>query len=317
MTQTAIIIVSWNSCEDLRLCLESLKGNIPQNCEILVVDNASTDETPRMVKRDFPWVRLLAQRENLGFARANNLGASSTDAEYLMILNPDTRVYPEAIPSLISFLEETPRAGLAAPLLVDKDESPIPSVFRFPSIWNYWTEHSFFLWIREKIRKKRSLSVHQDKGFSCPNEPQEIDWATGAAFLVRRRALGDDPLFDERFFMYSEDADLCKRLCAKGWKRFYVPSSRVLHSHRGSSGKALARTIVHLFQSLDLYFALHKGRFKRFLLRCFICLDMFIRLLLLMILPRKQAFHADNEERRKAYREVIRTLHPFRLKTSR
>jgi hypothetical protein len=315
MTQTAIIIVSWNSCEDLRLCLESLKGNIPQNCEILVVDNASTDETPQMVKRDFPWVRLLDQTENLGFAKANNLAAASTDAEYLMILNPDTRVYPEAIPSLISFLEETPRAGLAAPLLLDKGGVPIPSVFRFPSLWNYWTEHSIFLWIREKIRNKIPMSQDQGKGFSCKSK--EIDWATGAAFMVRRSALGGDPLFDERFFLYSEDADLCRRLMQKGWKRYIYPRAKVIHSHRGSSRKALARTIVQLFQSMDLYFALHKGKLGRFCLRCFICLDMVIRLLLLMIIPRKQAFHTDNEERRKAYRKVIRTLHPFRLKTSR
>ncbi len=107
MEKIAVIIVSWNSFEDLRTCLESLKESLPQNSEILVVDNASTDGTPGMVKRDFPQVRLLCQTENLGFARANNLAAGSSDAEYLMILNPDTRVFPDTIQSLAKFLDET------------------------------------------------------------------------------------------------------------------------------------------------------------------------------------------------------------------
>ena len=311
MATIAVIIVSWNCREALRKCLLALKEHGPENVDIIVVDNASSDSTPDMVQREFPKVLLLPQRENLGFARANNLAMKETGADYLFLLNPDTQIKSGAIGILNSFLDSTPQAGIAAPMLLDDQGLPIASFFRFPNLLNYWTEHSFLITIKERMRKSRSCK----KTGAGQSEPRvrEIDWATGAAFMVRRSALGGDPLFDEGFFLYSEDADLCKRLSAKGWKRFYVPSAHVAHSHRGSSRQALARTIVHLFQSQDLYFAKHKTPIGRFFLRSFILLDMIIRLLLLKIFPQKKAFRMENEERRKGYRDVIRSLNPFRF----
>jgi len=308
MTRTAVIIVSWNSREDLESCLASLANNIPGDVEILVVDNGSTDGTPDMVSEKFPKVRLFPRKENLGFARANNLACSHTRAEYLFILNPDTVVRKGALETLTAFLDRTPDAGLAAPLLIDEKGFILPSAFRFPGIGNYWTEHSILLPVLEKVRKrKRPGDEKGNRGV------RELDWATGAAFMVRRSALEGEPLFDERFFMYSEDADLCRRLANRDRKRHLIPSALVMHIHRGSSRQARFRTIFHLFRSLDMYHGKHKGPVERFFLRASICMDMLIRIFILTLFPGKQKVRQDHRERKRAYREIVRRLNPFRL----
>jgi hypothetical protein len=308
MAGIAILIVSWNCKESLHECLSSLSRNAPSGIDIIVVDNASPDSTAGMVREEFPDTILSVQSENLGFAKANNLALSMTNAEYLLILNPDTRIYPGTIEALSDYLDQYPKAGLASPQIVDKSGVIVPSVFRFPSIWNYWTEHSLFLNLIKRLR--RSLKPkHPHTGF--PSKPEEIEWATGAAFMVRRAALEGQPLFDERFFLYSEDVDLCLRLKKGGWKRYLIPTSRVCHMHRQSSRKSPVFTIIHLFRSMDLYFEKNTGSVRRFVLRLFICIDMILRLILIRIYPGKETFRVENIHRKKAYKEIIRVLNPF------
>ncbi|MBN1901702.1 glycosyltransferase family 2 protein [Candidatus Sumerlaeota bacterium] len=310
MVQVAIQIVSWNCREVLRECLYSLRQNLPQvDLEIIVIDNASSDSTSEMIKKEFPEIRFSTQSRNLGFAKANNLALSMTGAEYLFILNPDTRIFPGTLEALSDFLDKNPDVGLAAPQIVDENDVIVSSVFRFPSIWNYWIEHSLLAKGLERIRRRKR---HE----KSTRAPREIDWATGAAFLARRSALEGEPLFDERFFLYSEDADLCLRLKKNGWKRRLVPASRVCHLHRQSSKKARYFTIIQLFVSMDLYFQKHKSPVTRFLLRSFICVDMILRLILIRIYPGKESFQIDNNQRKKAYREILRRLNPlYRGKT--
>jgi len=307
MTTNAVIIVSWNCREALKNCLACLEKHAPKQIQILVVDNASSDATPSMIRTQFPHVMLLEQKQNLGFAKANNLACRNTDAEYLFILNPDTLIHTGVIERLSDFLDTNQDAALAAPKLIDSEGCYVKSTFCFPNLLNYWTEHSVFYALREKIRKKKTKAPHG-------TAPKQVDWATGAAFMVRRSALEREPLFDERFFIYSEDADLCRRLKLKGWKNYYIPDVTVSHLHRISSKKAPVFSIFHLFQSMDLYYNKHKTRAQRFFLRLCITTDMLIRLLLIMFFPGKDSILKQNLERRKAYREVIRRLHPFRLK---
>lgn len=308
MAEIAILIVSWNCKDALRKCLTSLHGNAPRDVDIIIVDNASSDSTPQMVKDEFPNVKISVQSQNLGFAKANNLGLSMTNAEYLLILNPDTRIAPGSIEGLSSYLDRNPAVGLVAPQIIDNSGSIVPSVFRFPSIWNYWTEHSLFLNLKERVRRFLKPKRSQVGSLS---KPKEIKWATGAAFMLRRAALEGESLFDERFFLYSEDADLCLRLKNSGWKRFLIPTSHVCHTHRQSSRKALAFTIMHLFGSMDLYFEKNKSPVTRFFLRLFICIDMILRLILIRIYPGKETFRIENSQRKRAYQEIIHSLNPF------
>jgi len=310
MSDTAVIIVSWNCREQLFRCLESLKENAPPDIEIIVVDNASSDGTVEEGQKRFPSVSFLGQEKNLGFARANNLASDQTDAEFLLILNPDAYLQPHATEVLHQFLKDHPDCALAAPLLLDEEGRMVDSVFRFPSLWNYWTEHSFLLVLLKQLKKifrrKTGAEVSHYK-------IREIAWATGAAFMLRRSALGHDPVFDERFFLYSEDADLCKRLALQGWKRNFVPEAHVTHSHRTSSRKARAATIFHLFNSMDLYFGKHKSLLSRFLLRLSISVDMLLRIMIIIISRPKGDF--ENRERLKGYRSVLVALNPFRKKS--
>ena len=306
MKKTAVIIVSWNCREELRRCLYSVTRCSSPQTDIIVVDNASSDDTAKMIKVEFPDIQFIPLDKNIGFGRANNIGLQKTDADFIFILNPDTIVLQDTIPLLTDFLVKNPQCGLAAPAILDDRRRVVPSTFHFPDLINYWTEHSLLLPLFEKIRNPGP----DKKNFS---KIRKIDWATGAAFMLRREHIPEPGLFDEHFFMYSEDADLCKRLEENNVPRFYVPSAQVIHSHRGSSKKARTFTIFHLFNSMVLYYRAHKGRMERFFLRLSISTDMCLRYIYLLISsPGRKSSQRDNEERKKGYLRVLKTLHPFR-----
>ncbi|HOE64157.1 MAG TPA: glycosyltransferase family 2 protein [Candidatus Sumerlaeota bacterium] len=306
MPQIAVIIVSWNCKEELFRCFDSINRKKNPDIKIFVVDNASEDGTKTECPNKYPHVRFLGQQQNLGFAKANNIAWNADNAEFSIILNPDTVVLDDAIETLAGFMTAHPDCGLAAPLLLNEKNEIVESTFKFPSLWNYWTEHSILVVLLEKLglQKNKPLSVEQTM-----QPAREIEWATGAAFIIRRDALEEQPLFDEQFFMYSEDADLCKRLAKKGWKRFLVPSAKVIHSHRASSSKARARTIFHLFNSLFLYFKKHKGGISQFFLRLSISMDMFARIIIIYLFCDTK--NSKNGERLKGYKNVLKALNPF------
>lgn len=299
--KTSIIIVSWNCREALRRCLKSLEGETEKESEIIVCDNASSDGTVEMLRKDFPHVRVIENIENLGFGIANNMAADATDASRLFVLNPDTEVMPGAVKRLNEFLRNNREAGIAAPLIMDESENAVPSVFRFPNIINYWTEHSIILPLINKFRKMTGLHKKIKTG-----SPMKVDWATGAAIMVRREALGGEPLFDPMFFMYSEDADLCKRLADKRWGCYLVPEARIVHFHRGSSMKALSFTIFHHFHSMQLYYEKHKSKRAKFCLRLAITVDMLLRIIIITLLS--PGGSKKNQARLKGYKRVLSSI---------
>ncbi len=303
MPSLAVIIVTWNCRDCACQCLESLRENLPKGTRIIVVDNASEDGTAAMIRDDFPGVVLMEQTENLGFGKANNLAFQSLDTDYVLLLNPDTVLSPGSAQILLEHLERNPRAGLAAPLIVDMEGRPAETVFPFPGLWQYWWHHSLILPMRNRLSR---LFPHKRR---LQERPRKVGWAMGAALMIRRAAIEDGPLFDEAFFLYSEDADLCRRMSLKGWERHYVPKAVVEHRHRGSSIRSRARTIFHLFHSMDLYYRRHKGRLSRFFLRLSITTDMLLRIVLLCILP--SGNHVENIERQKGYSKVLKVMNPF------
>jgi N-acetylglucosaminyl-diphospho-decaprenol L-rhamnosyltransferase len=306
MAKTAVITVSWNCLRDVEKCLSSLEKHAPRDVEIILVDNDSEDDTVSEISKKFPNVHILAQKDNLGFGKANNLGALQTNAEYLFILNPDTRILPGAIEKLTEFLDTTKEAGLAVPQIYDNDNIYTNTVYKFPTIISYWLNHSIISVILERLKKGKNRKR------TWP-DIREIDWAMGSALMIRRKALNGQPVFDEKYFMYCEDTDLCKRLKEMGWKIYQIPGSKIIHSHRGSSKKAKARTIFHLFHSMDIYYSCHKGRISRFLLRVSITLDMLIRIMIINIFLRKDFVQKDNIERLKGYKKVLKKLNPFTI----
>jgi N-acetylglucosaminyl-diphospho-decaprenol L-rhamnosyltransferase len=242
----SIVIVSYNTAALLRRCLASVPaGAGDRPYEIIVVDNASTDGSAALVRAEFPAARLIVQRENAGYAAANNVGLVRARGDYLCLLNPDTEVAPGALDRLVGWLEEHPAAGVAAPRLLNPDGSTQATGFRFPGPWQV-----FFDWFPLHPR----LLVSRLNGRYPPRDtPFRIDHPLGACFVVRRAAAAEAGLFDAGYFMYSEEIDWCRRLAAVGWTAWSVPAATVLHHGGASTRQQPAAMFEELHRSRDRY----------------------------------------------------------------
>ena len=225
----AIIVVTYNSVTEIDACLQSLVGQTaPFPTTVSVVDNASTDGTAAHVRAKWPSVTVMDAGDNIGFSRANNLGIRATDSEYVLLLNPDTVAPPGAIPTLIRGLASRPDAAVAGPRLLD--DRGFPELSWGPPI-NPFNE------LRQKIlsalydRRLHSVVRYVDR---LSRQTRDVAWVSGACMAARRADLQAVGLFDERFFMYTEDVDLCVALRSRGRRVLYVAAAEVLH-YRGRS----------------------------------------------------------------------------------
>lgn len=220
----SIVIVSYNTRDDLRRCLESLAA-APSSCahEIVVVDNASRDGSAEMVARRWPSVRLLAQRTNTGFSAGNNAGIRASTGELILLLNSDTSVPPHALDALVAALDAHPEAAVAGPRLVDGSGR---------------VELSFGAMIAPlaEVRQKCVTALHRRKvGLvsrwieRATSRERFVDWVSGAALLVYRRDAEAVGLLDERYFMYTEDVDFCAAIRARGRRILFTPAATITH----------------------------------------------------------------------------------------
>ncbi len=267
-----IVIVHYNTPTLLRGCLESLRSCTVAH-RIVVVDNASpSPEGMEMVRCDFPEVELIVNEENLGFARANNQGlralayppgsgGSRTRRERggeqgdevgeVLLLNPDTLVRPNALETLVAFLEAHPRAGAVAPRLLNPDGSIQENAFRFPTLWQ-----SFFdlFPLHGRLLRSRLNGRYQEM---YGEQPFAIDHPLGACLLLRAEALEQVGLLDEGYFMYVEEVDLCYRIKRAGWKIYHVPAAQVVHYGGQSTSQMPERMLVELHRSRFRFFTRH------------------------------------------------------------
>lgn len=251
----SIIVVNWNVRDLLEACLTSIQQNTRLSAdefEVIVVDNASEDRSADMVHDIFPDVRLIRSQENLGFARGCNAGYDISRGDFIFLLNPDTVILDNAIDVVLDEMERRPDAGAIGCRLLNKDRSFQRSAGgAFPSlrntVWNY-----FFL---NRLLPSR---IGPEPMF-FQGDPQgvlEVDWVSGAAMLVRREAL-NGRFFDESFFLYGEDIDICDRIHRNGWKVFYTSEASVLH-YKGRSFKKQSTIEV-----LEMAFKGPRSFFKR------------------------------------------------------
>lgn len=252
----SIIIVSWNVRQDLRACLESLRLSAEVPHELIVVDNASRDDTVAMLQADFRAVRVLANSDNRGFAAANNQGLQIAQGAYLMLLNPDTVVPPGGLRLLLDFAEAHPEAGVIGPRLLNSDGSLQPSCRRFPTVWAALFRHTLFgrwfpnaHWMREYLMCDWSH-----------DEPREVDWLSGAAMLIRREAFLQVGGLDESFYWGSEDVDYCYRMHQAGWKVLYTPQPAIIHRVGRSTDQVIIPTIVRTHRSMQRLYTKHLAR---------------------------------------------------------
>ncbi len=250
--EVSVVIVSYNSRAVLAPCLESLKRqNLFDATEVVVVDNASSDGTPTMVRERYPWVKLIAGRKNVGFSRGVNVGIREARGDYFLVLNPDTVLKPDSIEKLVDFMKNNPSAGIVGPKLVYEDGSIQYSCRRFYT----WRVLVLRRTILGKIFKNsRAVAEHLMLDFDHTTT-REVDWILGACLLVRREAVQSVGLLDERFFLYFEDVDWCYRMKQKGWRIFYYPESIVVHNYaRESAQSVINRSVIAHLASLIRYY---------------------------------------------------------------
>ena len=230
MTRLAIVIVSFNARDELAATLASLRDAPPRvSHQIVVVDNASTDGAADLVRGRFPGVTVIAAGGNLGFARANNIGIRGTRSELVLLLNPDTLVPAGAVDALVARLDADRSVAAVGPRLVDAEGR---AELSFGSMYSPWTEARRKLTLALDARGTGLIRGWIERATRTPREP---DWLSGACLLVRRTAGDAVGWFDERYFMYAEDVDLCAALRAAGGRVVFVPDVEVVHL-RGRSG---------------------------------------------------------------------------------
>ncbi len=227
----SIIIVNYNTEALLRGCLSSIAATAGDlDYEVIVVDNASWDGSPDMVSRDFPEVRLIRNSTNRGFGAANNQGISVARGEDILLLNSDTEVLPGALQRSLLFLRERPEASIVGCKLLNTDGSVQRSVLGFPSPWNLFCEASF-LYI--PFARTRLFGGYYMSYFGY-DKPARVDMVAGAFMLIRRQVFDRIGLFDESYFMYTEETDLCWRARQSGFAAYFTPSAEIVHYGGGS-----------------------------------------------------------------------------------
>jgi N-acetylglucosaminyl-diphospho-decaprenol L-rhamnosyltransferase len=256
----SIIIVNWNTRDLLAACLESVAAEIARmgegEAETFVVDNASTDGSPEMVRERFPWVRLIENTENVGFARANNQALRVAQGRYVLLLNSDTEVRPGALATLIAVLESHPEAGAAGPRVLNPDGTLQNSYGSLPTVYDeiigpYWSD--FFLKPWGGIGRWLSTRSFQS------GTPIAVDRVSFACTLIRREALDQIGLLDESFEFYSEDYDWFRRLRDANWTALFCPQAEIVHHWGGSSRQRNEWAMRRLYRSKRRYFAKHHG----------------------------------------------------------
>src|ERR1700733_13623711 len=254
----SIIIINWNSAGVLRNCLAGIYSNLKAlRYEILVVDNASFDGCSEMLEKEFPAVRFFQNSENCGFARANNLGFLRASGRVVLFLNPDTEIQGKAIERMLRFLESASDVGVVGARLLNSDLSLQTScIQRFPTVLNQTLDVELL----RRIFPRWSLWGGGPL-IERPTGAVPVEVISGACQMIRRELFEQIGMFDEKFFMYAEDTDLCYRVHHAGWKNYYVGDATVIH-HGGQSSEVSSQSnfsAVVMRESLRRFFEKCRG----------------------------------------------------------
>lgn len=321
----SIVIVNWNVRELLRRCLVSIASSdglfvgldTPGystsggwRAEVIVVDNASADESVAMLAQDFPWVQVIANRQNRGFTTANNQGLAVSRGRYVLFLNPDTELAPDALSLLLRFAEEHPQVGVVGPQLRYGDGSLQSSRRRFPTLATFFLESTIVQrwWPRNQVLSRYyALDLDNDA-------TSQVDWLVGACMLLRRAVLEQIGGFDEGFFMYSEELDLCRRAVDAGWQVVYLPAAVVTHYEGKSSEQVVAARHIRFHSSRVRYVRKYHGRLAAAAVRSFLLLTFIYQWLeeaakwqAGFIVPSQRSQRTLRRSRMAAYSQVLRS----------
>jgi len=267
-----IIIVNWNTRELLGKCLDSLYSCIDNlRYDVYVVDNASSDGSAESVRENFPQVKLIANRENRGFARANNQVLHHVTSRYALLLNSDTEVLNGAIEALVTFMDQHQNAAVAAPQYLNLDGSKQNSFENFPGLISELLNKSLLKIIFPKKYPSKRKVYH---------EPLAVDSVIGACMMVRTEAMKKVGCLDEDYFFFLEETDWCYRMCQAGYGVYHVPQVSIYHIQGASKEKVPALAWIEYYRSSYLFFKKNKNGLSWLVFRVFRPVKLGINLLL-------------------------------------
>jgi N-acetylglucosaminyl-diphospho-decaprenol L-rhamnosyltransferase len=270
MVDVSVSVVSYRTPGLLRDCLSALAtehGHL--QIDVSVVDNASGDDSAELVERHFPHVNLIRNAENVGFGAAHNQALRLARGRYLLVLNSDAVMLPGALERMVGYLDQHPDVGVVGPRLLYPDGSPQPSMRQFPSVGTLFMESTQIqrFWPANRVLR-RYYAQHR-----AADAENAVDWLVGACLCVRTAAARDVGLFDERYFMYSDELDWCRRFRAAGWRVVYLPGAEVQHRESASASQDLAARDRRFQASKLAYAERWHGRRVASLLRAYLALE--------------------------------------------
>lgn len=251
----SIIIISFDTKELLRECLTSVLNQTKGvEFEVIVVDNGSSDTSVEMVKKEFPQIKLIKNKENLGFAKANNQALRQSHGEYVLLLNSDTKIVNNALVKLVNFAESKKDLGIAGPRLLNLNDTPQPSAAPFYTL----PVTAISLFSGDKFLRQ------------SPSKSTPVDWVSGACFLIKREVIEKIGLLDERFFMYAEEMEFCYRAKKAGYQVYFYPQAEVIHLIQGGSSaswQGKQKAIWGIYRGLIHFYRKHFAPWKLFVLK--------------------------------------------------
>ena len=307
----SVVTVTWNHAEDIREFLEAIaatKKEVSFPIEMVIVDNASRDNTADVVERDFPWVKLIRTGKNLGFAEGSNVGMAAATGTHLMLLNPDARANGKALTGMMNFLQRHPKVGCVGCMLLHADGLPQQSSFAELSPFSYWTNHSMLYPVLERVKKLAfRLGMTRKK-------PYQTGWMQGSCLMVPRPVYEKVGGMEASFFLYCEDVDWCHRIRKAGFGMVHMPNFQLYHSQMSSAKKKPEYTFRRVYRSIVHYTNRQFSGSEADRIFSAILWDFRLRIpiydLLAVLLPSKRAPIRDRARSARRMVQIIKTRNP-------
>lgn len=276
----SVIIINWNTRDILRDCLRSVYGQTRDVAfEVIVVDNASSDGSAEMVKKEFSQVVLIQNDVNCGFAAANNQGMNIAEGRYALLLNPDTVVLDGAVQKTLVYADRHPDIGIVGCQVWENESTIQRTCFMFPSVWNLFLQESG---ICRLFPRSHFVGRRQMTGWSRKSE-RDVDVVSGMFMLVRCEAIQQVGVMDEDYFVYAEETDWCYRFWKAGWRCVFTPNARIIHLDGGSKSidQVSIKMFVQMQKSILFFFKKQHGLVSWMIVRIIFTVSMLSRYLLL------------------------------------
>lgn len=276
MDDITIVIVSWNSKDYLAQCLASIRASRPRcSFRIIVVDNGSSDGTAGFLEAHYPEIQRVENKENRGFAAANNQAMRMANSRCVLLLNPDTIVHAGALDAMVDMLDGGESVWAVGPSVLNVDGTRQRTGVRYPTNWNVLVE-SFFL---DRFFPHTRLFGRHKELYEDADKPRAVDYVQGACLLVASKAIQTVGLLDERYFMYFEETDWCYRMTHAGGRVYYCPTARVVHFGGNALGHFDEQRLVYYHRSILHFYRKHYSGVDRVVLRPILWVRSLVRIL--------------------------------------